>query len=188
VNVNARRNRVPETASWHTFVSGRQRKNRQQSVTVERRGSDLCPPERILVIVACENRPLREALIRILGQHSRMDVREVDLNTADHLKILTGGKAKILLLGSGGLLTHDLRNIQKACGSAPNIRILLLCMTIDEVEFSECVRAGVKGYLRQDASGEEVLRAVEAVAAGAAVCPGSLCGVLFRNFKLEPCS
>jgi DNA-binding NarL/FixJ family response regulator len=47
------------------------------------------------------------------------------------------------------------------------------------------VRAGVRGYLSEEASPEEILQAILEVREGAAVCPGKLCAGLFRYFETE---
>jgi len=54
-----------------------------------------------------------------------------------------------------------------------------------EAEFLQYVRAGIKGYLQREASAEDVLGAVKAVHSGHAVCPGTLCALLFRYFERE---
>jgi DNA-binding NarL/FixJ family response regulator len=61
-------------------------------------------------------------------------------------------------------------------------------VTGEETEFLQCVRAGVSGYLLKSASAEEVVEGVRAVQAGAAVCPGTLCTLLFHYFEREATS
>ena len=58
-------------------------------------------------------------------------------------------------------------------------------MARNTAEFFQCVRAGINGYLLRDASADEVLAGLQAVHAGEAVCPGSLCAMLFRYFQQE---
>jgi len=142
-------------------------------------------PEEIQVFVAAENRLLREALTRMLGKNDRIKVHSLEWGAADDLKIPLFGEAEILLISSRGNLSEDLERIQRARVSSPKLRILLLGMGGDEKEFLQCVRAGVSGYLPQDASGEEVVLAIEALAAGEAVCRGGHCGVLFRYFERD---
>jgi DNA-binding NarL/FixJ family response regulator len=142
-------------------------------------------PERIRVIIAAENRLLREALTRMLGRNSRIEVRNLEWSAGNELKIPSEEEAGILLVSSQGSLSDDLDRIQKARKAAPAVRILVLGNGGDEKEFLQCVRAGVSGYLPQDASGEEVIKAVEAVAAGESFCRGRHCGVLFRYFERD---
>ena len=56
----------------------------------------------------------------------------------------------------------------------------MIDMKDDEEQFLEAVRSGVSGYLLNDASANDVLSAVRAVARREAVCPPRLCLALFR--------
>jgi DNA-binding NarL/FixJ family response regulator len=136
------------------------------------------------VHVAAENRLLREALALMLTKGGSLEV--VGLQAAKPLEreAVLGSEADVMLPMSEGRVEEELERIQQVRAWAPKIRILVIGMT-REGEFLQCVRAGVSGYLLQDSSAAEVLEAIEAVHAGEAVCPGSLCSVLFRYFERE---
>jgi DNA-binding NarL/FixJ family response regulator len=93
--------------------------------------------------------------------------------------------AEILLLSSKGNLEQDLATIRKVRATSPELLILLIDVTGDEINFLQCIRAGVRGYLPRDASAEDVVDAVKAIHAGKGVCPGSLCAALFRYIEHE---
>jgi DNA-binding NarL/FixJ family response regulator len=140
------------------------------------------------VYIAAENRLLREALSRMLTRQGDIDV--VGFNSTGPFQVegLIDEKADILLLTSRGSLAEDVFVIRQVRLTAPTVRILLVGMTEDETEFFQYVRAGIRGYLPRDASAEDVLKAMHAVQAGEAVCPGSLCALLFRFFEREATS
>jgi DNA-binding NarL/FixJ family response regulator len=71
---------------------------------------------------------------------------------------------------------------------APTVKILVVGITEDETDFFQYVRAGIKGYLPRDTSSEDVVEAMHAVHKGKAVCPGSLCALLFQFFESEATS
>jgi DNA-binding NarL/FixJ family response regulator len=146
------------------------------------------PDEKIRVFVAAENRLLRETLARVLSKGGRIEVSAMDSSVAFHTDALLEANPEILLLTSRGSLEEDLSVISQVRAAAPAIRILLIGMAEEECEFLQCVRAGISGYLMRDASAGEVLQGVQAVAAGEAVCPGSLCAVLFRYFEADATS
>jgi DNA-binding NarL/FixJ family response regulator len=52
---------------------------------------------------------------------------------------------------------------------APEVAVLVLTMTDDDLTLGRAVRAGAKGYLLKGATKDEILRAVTAVAAGEAI-------------------
>lgn len=160
-----------------------------EAAQVEPRGT---AGQKVRVYVAAENRLLRETLARTLRKPGSLEV--VGLNSATPFDghALRASGADVLLLISRGRPEEELTWIQQIRESAPKMRILVIEATKDEGEFLRCVRAGVSGYLLQDASGNEVLESIQAVHAGEAVCPGVLCTVLFRYFEREapglPCA
>jgi DNA-binding NarL/FixJ family response regulator len=143
---------------------------------------------RVRVYIAAENGLLREALSRVLTRQGDIDVVGLNCTGPFRVERLIEEKADILLVTSRGSLAEDIFVIRQARLTAPTVRILLVGMTDDETEFFQCVRAGISGYLPRDASAEDVLEAMKAVQAGDAVCPGSLCALLFRFFEREATS
>ena len=160
------------------------------------------------VFVAAENRLLREALSRMLTKNGDIEVlnseaaepfpRATPQTTRNLLKdalrpssgpgtsvLPVIHDAEILLLSSKGNLDVDLAEIRKIRSASPEALILLIDVGGDEANFLQCIRAGVRGYLPRDASAEDVVEAVKSIHAGKAVCPGTLCTVLFRYIEHE---
>jgi DNA-binding NarL/FixJ family response regulator len=137
------------------------------------------------VFVAAENRLLREALSRMLVKDGDIEVAGMGKAEPFRAENLLREKADILLLTSRGSMNEDLTAIRKVRACAPNVQILLIGMAGEGTEFMQCVRAGVHGYLPKDASAEDVVDGVRAVQAGKAVCPGTLCALLFHYFERE---
>jgi DNA-binding NarL/FixJ family response regulator len=71
------------------------------------------------------------------------------------------------LAGKGGVL-------------APDLKIILIGMELDEKQFLKAIHSGAVGYLLQDASALDVIAAVRSVSRGEAVCPPALSSLLFR--------
>jgi len=143
------------------------------------------PAPKIRVLLAAENRLLREALARMLAKQAGIQVSAVNPVTTLPPETSARLAADVLLLSSRGSIEQDLTAIQQARAGFPQALILLIGMSHDPAEFLQCVRAGVRGYLLCNASSEEILDAVRAVHSGAAVCPASLCVTLFRYFEHE---
>jgi DNA-binding NarL/FixJ family response regulator len=189
MNAGARRSAFLSSGGPHQELAQRERRGNppaaEDRVRIRASGE---AERRARVYIAAENRLLREALSRMLMRQGDIDV--VGLNSAGPFRVegLSEEKADILLLTSRGSLAEDIFVIRQVRLTAPTVRILLVGMTEDEAEFFQYVRAGIRGYLPRDASAESVLEAVQAVQAGEAVCPGSLCALLFRFFEREATS
>jgi DNA-binding NarL/FixJ family response regulator len=137
------------------------------------------------VFVAAENRLLREALSRMLVKDGDIEVAGMGKAEPFRAENLLKDKADILLLTSRGSMNEDLTAIRMVRACAPKVQILLIGMAGEGTEFMQCVRAGVHGYLPKEASAEDVVEGVRAVQAGKAVCPGTLCALLFHYFERE---
>jgi DNA-binding NarL/FixJ family response regulator len=148
------------------------------------------PANKVRVYVAAENRLLREALARMLTKRGGIEV--AGLSSVEPLQNQALSEVEVLLLVSRGNLDEDLRTIQNVRAAASYVRILLIGATREDGEFLQCVRAGISGFLWREASGDDVLAGIRAVQSGEAVCPGTLCTVLFRYFERDasalPCA
>ena len=134
---------------------------------------------RARVLISGGSRLLRQALARILSQRREIDVVGLDAGEPSNLAV-NEAKAQVLLLASCGRIDEDVAKIREVRLKAPFVPVLLLGMTRQEGDFLQYVRAGVSGYLPLDLPADELVRGIEAVFAGEAVCPGSLCAGLFR--------
>ena len=189
MNASARQSLVvPEQGQKRARSNGDRRASVGSDENVAQPKGKVCAGGKPRVFVAAENRLLREALSRMLVKCGNIDVAGVyragPFRTEDLLK----EEADILLLTSRGSMNEDLSAIRKVRASAPNVQILLIGVNGEETEFLQCVRAGVRGYLPKSASAEDVVEGVRAVQAGEAVCPGTLCALLFHYFEREATS
>jgi DNA-binding NarL/FixJ family response regulator len=141
--------------------------------------SSFAPDSAIRIFLLIENRLLRESLIRlfrkrpdllVVGQsgHGEASPRQV-LDTSCDVLVANSFQAawlpaNIALQGEGHAA----------------FKAVLIGMESGEEQFLAAVRAGVTGYLLQDASASDVVAAVRAVYRGEAVCPPELCSTLFR--------
>jgi DNA-binding NarL/FixJ family response regulator len=103
------------------------------------------------------------ALLRAVSVH-HPDVVITDLSMPD----LDGVEATRLLLGAG-----------------PDIAVLVVTMHEDDEHVFAALRAGARGYLVKGAGGEEIVRAVLAVASGDAVYGGAVARRIVAFFAGE---
>lgn len=179
---------VPDQGLRKTRSNGERRANSaggEEDLRVEGQMRDGGKPR---VFVAAENRLLREALSRMLVKDGDIEVAGMGKAEPFRAEMLLKEQADILLLTSRGSANEDLTAIRKVRACAPHVQILLIGMAGEGTEFMQCVRAGVHGYLPKEASAEDVVEGVRAVQAGQAVCPGTLCALLFHYFEREATS
>jgi len=158
---------APEQGQKRTRSNGDRRTNLGIDEIAMQPKAEGCAGSKPLVFVAAENPLVREALSRMPVKGGNIEAAGVyragPFQTEDLLK----EEADILLLALRGSMNEDLSAIRKVRVSAPKVQILLIGVTGEETEFLQCVRA---------------------VQAGEAVCPGTLCALLFHYFEKEATS
>ena len=138
------------------------------------------PSLRIKVFLLVGNRLLCKALGRILQQRPDIFVigQSTDLSNTAAL-ITTRSESDVILLDSVSASALNRQCATRMRDLNPKAQVLMIGMDADEGAFLRAVRAGVSGYLLNEASGEDVIAAIRALARGQAVCPSQLCKALF---------
>jgi len=139
------------------------------------------PSLRIKVLLLVGNRLLCEALNRILRQRSDVLVVNQSLELSNLPALITRSESDVLLLDSASASVLNRQRVTRMRDLNPNVQVLMIGMDVDESAFLRAVRAGVSGYLLNDASAADVIAAIRAVSRGEAVCPAQLCKVLFDS-------
>jgi len=132
------------------------------------------------VFLLAENRLLREALIRILNTKSNIRVVGAAPYSQAAQEKITAARPGIVLLDSIGLVFSDTKLVSALRSVIPGVKVVMVDMEPDQGKFLRAVREGVVGYVLKDASAMEVVSAINAVAAGEAVCPPSLSMAMFH--------
>ena len=132
------------------------------------------------VFLLAENRLLREALIRILNTKSNIRVVGAASYSPATQEKITAARPRIVLLDSIGLVFSEAKFLCALRSAIPDVRVVMVDMEPDQGTFLRAVCAGVVGYVLKDASAMEVVSAINAVAAGEAVCPPSLSMAMFQ--------
>jgi DNA-binding NarL/FixJ family response regulator len=143
---------------------------------------------KIRVRVDSGNCAWHEDLTRMLANHVGLEMLDGGVNEIFRIEKILEDSPDVLLLTSSGNLNNDISNIRKVRIAAPGVRIVMFGGTGAEREFLQYVRAGIRGYLLMGASVKDVWETLEAVHAGKASCPNSLCGLLFNYFEREATS
>jgi DNA-binding NarL/FixJ family response regulator len=141
--------------------------------------------ETVPVFILAENRLLREALTRILSKKSDMRVVGASAFSPGVVQDIQTAAPHVLLSDSAAVALSELRLVSEVRSAVPGIKVVMIGMDADRETFLRAVRDGVAGYVLKDASAIEVAAAVRSVANDDAVCPPSLCRVLFEQVSQQ---
>ena len=128
----------------------------------------MSPPSAIRVLVADDQRVVREGLVLLLELLGGIEVVGAASDGEQAVALAAGLRPDAVLMDlrmprlDGVAATRRLRERD------PAIRVIALTTYDDEHSVMEALRAGARGYLTKDAGAEEIRRALEAVVRGQA--------------------
>jgi two-component system, NarL family, nitrate/nitrite response regulator NarL len=131
------------------------------------------------------NRLLRQALSSILRKTADTLVAGESTAPADLFALITPLEIGVILADSVISFPSDFHVINEMQRLYPNMKMVMIGMELNESTFLTAVRAGVSGYLLNDASAAELIRTIRAVMRGEAICPPLLCSALFKAIAQE---
>ena len=126
----------------------------------------ISPPGRIRVLIADDQRVVREGLGMLVSLIDEVDVVGSASNGAEAVRLAEAHRPDVILMDlrmpdvDGVAATADLRQ------RLPGARVLVLTTYADDAAIMSALRAGAAGYLTKDASAEEIETAIRAVHAG----------------------
>jgi len=144
--------------------------------------NESCFQSPIRVFLLLRHRLLRDALNRLFRRRADFLVvgccKEEDCSP----RAIVESECDVLVLDF--LDTRWLpTRLQLEAGDSPLPKALLIGMKDDSEQFLAAVRGGATGYLLEDASPSDVVRAVRATFRGEAVCSPKFCASLFQTLS-----
>ena len=145
----------------------------------------MTPSEEILVSIVEDNRLVREALASMLDRLP--DIRVVPTPVADHLARHPPSPHVILL--DAGLRDQDsLQTAAMLVQLVPFAKVVVMDLLPINEEIMEFVNAGVCGFVLKDATFDEFVATIRAVAIGEKVLPPRMTQSLFAQIAKEAVS
>jgi DNA-binding NarL/FixJ family response regulator len=138
------------------------------------------PLERIVVFLVAENCLLRESLVRVLHKRDDMVVAGAIAYSPSALNEVSAANPDVVLFDSAKIALSGQRAISRLREAGQRAKVALIGMEDDEGTFLRAVAEGVLGYVLEDATAAEHVRAIRAVASGEAVCPPRYSSLLFQ--------
>lgn len=141
--------------------------------------------QRVSVFLIAANRLFREALTRVLRTKGDFHIIEACAPEPGLQQRIDAARPRVVLLEGDRASEPDLRFVRELLQDIPDLRIVLIGMAEHELTFLDAVRAGVCGYVLQDAAAMDVVSAVRAASQDEAFCPPKLCLSLFRSYARQ---
>jgi two-component system invasion response regulator UvrY len=120
----------------------------------------------ITVIIADDNRHMRESLKVLLASYDHIDVIGEALNGEETIKLCTEKNPAVVLLDINMSPVNGFEAARKILKQNPSIRIIALSMHKEPSYCRNMMRIGAKGYVAKSSSYGEILEAINEVSAG----------------------
>jgi two-component system invasion response regulator UvrY len=130
------------------------------------------------IFIADDHAVVRRGLRQIIGTQPRWEMAEEASSADEVLPAIRRGSFDVVILD----ISMDGRSGIDVLGHIraefPSLPVLMLSMHSEEQYAVRCLRAGASGYLRKDSAPEEIVAAIERVAAGKRYITPALAGKL----------
>ncbi len=123
----------------------------------------------IKVLVADDHPVVRDGLRALFAEYANIDVIGEADTGREAIKAAVIDKPDVIIMDLAMPDTDGFTATAEITRVAPEVAVLVLTMSDDDVTMTKAMRAGARGYLLKGATKEEILRAVTAVADGQAI-------------------
>ncbi len=141
------------------------------------------PEEVILVALVDDNRISREEHVRLLNAQPGVTV--VSAEATLRVTMLTEEQPDVVLVDAGATEVLSLRAAVTTRRVRPDARVVITDLMENNEDIGDYVKAGVSGFVLNDATADDVVETVEKVADGAHVLPEVLTSPLFVQIAAE---
>ena len=128
----------------------------------------MSPPATIRVLVADDQRVVREGLVLLLELLGGIEVVGAAADGEQAMALAADLRPDVVLMDLRMPRLDGVGATRRLRERDPGVRVIALTTYDDEHSVMEAVRAGARGYLTKDAGAEEIRQALEAVVRGEA--------------------
>ena len=136
---------------------------------------------KIRLLVIEDNRLLREGLVAMLNEQHDIEVVAAFGNGGNAVLKVQQLKPQVLLLDLGLRSENSLRVVELVRQECPETKVVVMDLLPLQEDIVGFVEAGVSGFILKDATFDDFLRTIRAIATGASVLPATLTGSLFSQ-------
>ena len=141
--------------------------------------SKFIPKIRVLLIE--DNRILREGIAAMIKKQQDVAIVAVSDGRENTLAKARTSKPQVVLMDLSLDSQNSLDIVQSVKKNFPDIKVIGMGLAPTQMDILEFVQAGAKGFILKNATLEDMLKTVRAVAGGETVLPYSMTGSLFTQ-------
>ncbi|MFA4831696.1 MAG: response regulator transcription factor, partial [Patescibacteria group bacterium] len=136
---------------------------------------------KIQILLIEDNRILREGITAMINGHGDVTVVGVSDGREDTLSKARAVKPHVVLMDLGLDSQNSLDIVESLKKEFPGIKIIGMGLASTQSDILEFVQAGAEGFILKNATVEDVIKTIRAVAGGETVLPPLMTGSLFSQ-------
>lgn len=136
---------------------------------------------KIQILLIEDNRILREGITAMINGHGDVTVVGVSDGREDTLSKARAVKPHVVLINLGLDSQNSLYIVESLKKEFPGIKIIGMGLASTQSDILEFVQAGAEGFILKNATVEDVIKTIRAVAGGETVLPPLMTGSLFSQ-------
>jgi two-component system, NarL family, response regulator NreC len=125
---------------------------------------------------------VRQGLRKILEERADWEVVAEAGEGREAVRLAIKHKPDVAVLDIGMPQLNGIEATRQILRREPGVHVLMLSMHSDEAYITRALQAGAKGYLLKDSAGRDLIRAVEAVAAGQSFFSPSVAQLMLDDY------
>lgn len=125
---------------------------------------------------------VRQGLRKILEERADWEVVAEAGDGREAVRLALKHKPDVAVLDIGMPQLNGIEVTRQILKREPCVQVLMLSMHSDEAYIMRALQAGAKGYLLKDSAGKELIRAIEAVAAGQSFFSPSVAQLMLDDY------
>lgn len=139
-------------------------------------------PEPIRILLVDDQRLMRDGLRTLLELEPDLDVVGEVGNGQEAVQLYPELQPNVVLMDIRMPVMNGVEATERLCQDWPEANIIILTTFDDDEYIFQGLRAGAKGYLLKDVSGEELATAVRAVSGGSALLGSAIAQRVLSQF------
>jgi DNA-binding NarL/FixJ family response regulator len=141
---------------------------------------------KIRILIADDHYVVRMGVIAMINNEPDMEVVAEAANGTQALELFNKHKPDLVLLDSRMPVKDGVQVAQEIREQHGAVRILMLTAFDGDEDIHKALAAGARGYILKSSTGEQLIPALRAVAAGKNWVPEEVAGRLARREEFEP--
>jgi len=139
------------------------------------------PTSPLRVVVADDQRSIREALAMVLENQADIHVVGLASDGAEAVELASSHDAQVVLMDLRMPGTDGVAATRRLAAEQPHVNVVVLTTFADDTSINDALAAGAIGYLTKDAGHHQIVLAVRSAAAGQTVLDPAVHASLLRN-------